>query len=622
MCGIAGYVDLWCRHRVEAAVIESMTATLTHRGPDSCGFFVEPDAGLGFRRLKIVDLETGDQPLYSEDGNVVVVCNGEIFNYPQLHRELCARGHRFKTRSDVEVLVHLYEDHGCATVDKLNGQFGLAIYDRRAKRLLLARDHFGVNPLFFAVVDGLLIFGSEIKAILAHPSIEPRVDLVGLDQILSFPGLVSPRTVFEGIQTLPTGHLGAAGAGVVRVRVYWYRVFRDVGAGAPRREEEYTEELGEIFERSVRRRLLSDVPVGLFVSGGLDSSLVAAVSGRCAPETRRRAFSVTFADPELDEAGFQRLAARELGFELHESRIDDDVLACRLTEMIRHCECPVKESFDACILVLAEAAKSRGISVVLAGQGADELFGGYVGYRFDSLGERKNSPLQGVAEAFEEELRERLWGNRDLFYEKDLTLWKDVKLALYSPAVRERFETIDCLNHPLIDKERLRNRHVLHQRSYLDFKLRLADHLLSDHGDRMVMAHAVEARYPFLDVEMVEYASRIPAELMIKNFQEKYLVRRMADGLVPPQILGREKFGFFSPGSPLLLQQARPWVLDLLSRERIQRQGYFDPDAVERLKQQYSQPGFHLHPHLETDLLMVVLTFNLLCELFHLPGLD
>jgi asparagine synthase (glutamine-hydrolysing) len=382
------------------------------------------------------------------------------------------------------------------------------------------------------------------------------------------------------------------------------------------------EGLREIFQRSVRRRLMSDVPVGLFVSGGLDSTLVAAVAAQEAPGAERHAFSVTFEDRELDEAKYQRLAAREIGFRLHEFPIDDQVISTRMRDMILHCECAVKESFNTCILVLSEAAKSHGISVVLAGQGADELFGGYIGYRFDSLGERRNSPLQEVEQALEEELRERLWGDPNLFYEKDQIVFRDIKLALYSPQVTEMFDDVDCLSHPLVDKARLRGRPVLHQRSYLDFKLRLVDHLLSDHGDRMVMANAVEARYPFLDVELVEFAAQVPADLKVKDFTEKYLVRRMAQGLVPRQILEREKFGFWSPGSSLLLQQRIEWVQDLLSYDLIRRQGYFNADLVERLKKQYSQDGFRVHPHLDTDLLMIVLTFNLLCELFDLPSLS
>jgi asparagine synthase (glutamine-hydrolysing) len=261
--------------------------------------------------------------------------------------------------------------------------------------------------------------------------------------------------------------------------------------------------------------------------------------------------------------------------------------------------------------------RAAGVTVVLAGEGSDELFGGYPGYRFDVFG-RPGRADDELAEALEEDLRESVWGDRRIFYEKDQAAFREIKKALYAPAVRERFRQVDCLEHPLVDRGRLRNRHPLHQRSYLDFKLRLADHLLSEHGDRMVMAHSVEARYPFLDVELVELARRMPPELKIKGFVEKYPVKRIAEAVLPRSIVDREKFGFRAPGSPLLLQSGCEWAHDLLSPDLIRRRGVFDPGLVESLRRTWSTPGFRLHPHLDTDLLLVVLTFNLLCEIFSL----
>jgi asparagine synthase (glutamine-hydrolysing) len=625
MCGIAGCLDMRGAARVDRAVVAAMTETLVHRGPDSSGLYAEPDVALGIRRLRIIDLTTGDQPITNEDGTVVLVCNGEIFNYRELRSELTGRGHRFRTQTDVEVLVHLWEELGPACVDRLNGQFAFAVWDSRARRLFLARDHFGVNPLYFAVIDGLLLFASEIKAILQHPSAPRRVDLVGLDQVLSLPGLVSPRTMIEGIESLKSGHcLLASMAGGVEVREYWDLDYPldpgETAEGNGRPEEHYVEGLWEIFERSVARRLQADVPVGLFLSGGLDSSLVSAVAVRLSNGAPRHSFSIAFDSEEIDETRYQRLMARALGCRHHEIRIGSDEIASRLREMVWHCESPVKESFNTCSLALAEAARDAGVPVVLGGEGADELFGGYPGYRFDALGTREDDPFD-VEAALERELRERLWGDPDLFYEKDQTAFREVKAALYSERLLERFAEVDCLDHPLVDTARLRGRHPLHKRSYLDFKLRLSDHLLSEHGDRMVMARSVEGRYPFLDIELVDFARRIPPALKVKDFTEKYIVRRMAEGRVPRQILERPKFGFRAPGSPLLLQRRVEWALDLLSEERIRRQGYFNPGLVERLKRQYAQEGFQLNPHLETDLLMVVLTFNIFLDAFQLPGL-
>src|SRR6185295_6061559 len=256
MCGIAGCLDLRGAGRIDRSVVAAMTEALVHRGPDSSGFHFEPNVALGIRRLKIIDLETGDQPIANEDGTVVMVCNGEIFNYLELRADLIARGHRFSTRTDVEVLVHLYEEYGAALVEHLNGQFAFALYDRRAERLLLARDPFGVNPLYVCESGGLLLFASEIKGILKHPEAPRRIDMVGLDQILSLPGLVSPRTLFDGIDSLPPGHLLIAADGEVATHQYWDLDYPLEGEAMPvRSEQEWVEDLRERFDRSVRRRL-------------------------------------------------------------------------------------------------------------------------------------------------------------------------------------------------------------------------------------------------------------------------------------------------------------------------------------------------------------------------------
>ncbi|HEX3554224.1 MAG TPA: asparagine synthase (glutamine-hydrolyzing) [Thermoanaerobaculia bacterium] len=621
MCGIAGCFDLRAAGRVEPGVIHAMTGTLVHRGPDSSGCHVEPDLGLGIRRLKIIDLATGDQPIANEDGSVVMVCNGEIFNYRELRAGLAARGHAFRTRTDVEVLVHLYEELGPGLVHRLNGQFAFAIYDRRRRRLLLARDPFGVNPLFYARFDDLLLFGSEVKAILRHPAAERRLDLVGLDQVLSLPGLVSPRTAFAGVESLRPGHTLLVADGALTMAEYWDLDYPELGEAAPEPAEgPCIARLAELFTQSVERRLLADVPVGLFVSGGLDSSLVAAVAARLTPGVERHSFSITFADQEIDETRYQRLITRAIGSRHHEIRFEAESIAGLLRDMVRHCECPVKETFDTCNLALAAAAREAGIKVVLAGQGADELFGGYPGYRFDGLGTRPETGMDGVETALEEELRERLWGDRLLFYEKDQIPLRETKLALYSSQVVERFTEVDCLNHPLVNRERLRNRHPLHQRSYLDSKLRLADHLLSDHGDRMVMASSVEARYPFLDVALVDFVRTLPPAMKVRSFTEKYIIKKMSRGLVPDPIIQRDKFGFRAPGIPLLLQRRTSWVEDLLSSETVRRRGVFNPAVVEKLRKVYSRPDFRLQPHLETDLLMVVLTVHILFEEFALSG--
>ncbi|HSC21927.1 MAG TPA: asparagine synthase (glutamine-hydrolyzing), partial [Solirubrobacterales bacterium] len=600
MCGIAGYLDLRGERPAEEPVLRAMAETLRHRGPDDEGYFTDGPLGFGFRRLKIIDLEGGAQPMTNEDGSLVLVCNGEIFNYRELREELIAAGHAFRTRCDVEVLLHLYEEHGPALLDRINGQFAFALWDRGARRLLLARDHFGVNPLFYATFDGTFLFGSEIKAILAHPSARREVDLTGLDQVMTFPGLVSPRTVFRGIASLAPGHLLLVDASGVQEREYWDLLYPCEGEAADAAgEDEHVARLAEALERSVRRRLQADVPVGFYLSGGLDSSLIAALIHEISPQQARHSFSIDFVDASISETRFQETVARRVGSHPHRVTFDWNEIASRLERTLLHCECPLRETYNTCSLALSAAARGAGVPVVLTGEGSDELIAGYVGYRFDRFGLRRTAGVSLVEEA----LRERLWGDRSFVYELDHTGFNEVKTALYSEALAARFAEFDCLAFPLVDRERLRGRHPLHKRSYLDFKLRLSDHLLSDHGDRMAMAHAVEARYPFLDLEVVAAAVATPPELKLHGLTEKYVVKRVAAERVPPEIVRREKFGFHAPGSAYLLQQKVEWVEDMLSPARIARSGYFNPQAVARLKESYSQPGFKFNPTFECDLL-------------------
>jgi asparagine synthase (glutamine-hydrolysing) len=622
MCGFAGYIDLRGGCKARRELLQKMTDTIIHRGPDSAGCFIEANLGLGFRRLSIIDLAGGDQPLYNEDGSLVLVCNGEIYNYSELKHQLEQKGHVFRTHSDVEVLLHLYEEEGEDLVQKLNGQFAFVLYDRRKKTLFLARDQFGINPLYFTVADGVLIFASEIKAILEHPLVERKVDLTGLDQILSFPGLVSPRTIFKGIESLKSGHLMTVKNGDLRIAEYWDLDYPRAGElSYDHPESFYIETLADLLAKSVKYRLQADVPVGFYLSGGLDSSLIAALIKKVSPQVNRHSFSIGFTDREICEAKYQKLMAQHVGSQHHETVFDWNEIAGRLREMIWHCESPVKESFNTCSLALSQSARDQDIKVILAGEGADELFAGYPGYRFDQLGLRNSKPYD-LETVLEDELREKLWGDKDIFYEVEQIRFREVKSALYSAGLNERFDDFDCLDQQLVDKELLQDRHFVHQRSYLDFKLRLSDHLLSEHGDRMVLANSTEGRYPFLDIDLVQFATTIPPDLKLNNFTEKYIVKKMAEGLVPPEIIKREKFGFRAPGTPYLLRQNIDWINDLLSYEQIKRQGYFNPEVTERLKSQYSQPGFNFNPHLEVDLLMVVLTFNILLDTFQLPSLN
>ena len=620
MCGITGFFDLRDQRAASRETLERMTSQLVHRGPDSDGFYLEDGLALGFRRLSIIDLRTGDQPMVSADGSLVLLCNGEIYNYRDLRTRLESQGHRFSTACDVEVLLSLYQERGIDLLSCLNGQFAFVIYDRPARRLFLARDHVGIAPLFYTVADGMFVFGSEIKAILEHPLVERRVDLTGLDQVLSFPGLVSPTTMFEGVRSLPPGHLLLVEDGAVKEREYWDLDFPLATDRAPVRDEEDTIlELRDRLDRAVRLRLQADVPVGYYLSGGLDSSLVTSMGFAAAPDTHRATLSIRFEEQDICESRFQRLMVDRLRSEHHEIVFGWKQIAESLVEMVRHSECPVKESYNTCAMALSRMARAQGIRVVLAGQGADELFAGYLGYRFDEVRAHDTDALDPEA-MMEAELCRRVFGDEQLFYETNQHALREIKSAFYSDAVNARYAQFDCLEQPLVNTARIRGRHSLHQRSYLDLKLRLGDHLLGDHGDRMMLMNSVEGRYPFLDQEVIEFVRTLPTDFKLRSGVEKYAVKRAAEPFVPQAIIDREKFGFRAPASPYLIRQHVDWIEDLLSHDRIKAQGYFNPAFIDRLKARY-RDDLGMNPHHENDLLMIAITFGVLLQTFDLPSL-
>jgi asparagine synthase (glutamine-hydrolysing) len=446
------------------------------------------------------------------------------------------------------------------------------------------------------------------------------VDLTGLDQILTFPGLVSPTTMFDGIRSLPPGHLLQVGAGPPQLQRYWDLVYPETSKSAPARNISfYVDTLEELLLTSVRRRLEADVPVGFYLSGGLDSSLIGALAQRAAPGRRFHSYSITFPDAAIDERHSQRQMAELLGTIHHEIEFPATAIISRLRQAVVAAEAPLKESYDTCSLTLSALVRDSGHKVVLTGEGADELFAGYVGYRLDAAGGGTRGTADGIEALLEEELRAELWGDPDFFYERDYCLFRDLKAGLYSADAARALPGFDCTRRQIVDPAALVGRHPLHQRSYADFKLRLADHLLADHGDRPALANSVEARYPFLDPDVIEFARTVPPGLLVRDGTEKWLLRAVANRYLPPAIAGREKFGFVAPGSPYLLGRRVEWIDDLLSPTLIRRQNYFDPDAIERLRRRQLAGETRLNATFDTDVLMLVLCFGLFLAAFDLP---
>jgi len=623
MCGICGIFSLDGKKKVQEEIIKKMTDILHHRGPDGSACYVEGNLGFGFTRLSIIDLGGGMQPIFNEDKSVVAICNGEIFNYIELREELKTQGHIFKTNTDVEVLVHLYEEYGTEFLNRLNAQFSFALFDLKKRQLFCARDHFGVLPFYYTLSNGMFIFGSEIKSILQHPVVKSEVDLVGLDQVFSFPGLISPRTMFKNIKSLENGHflLIKAPDSIINYE-YWDLDYPEkYGEAVNKGETYYIEKLDELITRSVRLRLRADVPVGLYISGGLDSSITAAMVKKLTPQEQRYSFGIDFLEREISESKWQRIMSNFVKSRHHEILFHFTDISTRLRQVIYHCECAIKESYNTCSLALSESVHAQNIKVILTGEGADEFFAGYVGYRFDKIRQMQQKQITDTT-PLEDEIREKLWGDKNFFYEKNHYENGKIKSELYSDSINEIIDEVNCLNYSLVNRERLKNRDHLQRRSYLDYKLRLSDHLISDHGDRMTMANSVEARYPFLDKDLVEFTTRIPPDLKLSDFQEKYILKEMAKAknLIPKEIIKREKFGFVAPGSEYLLKRNIEYINDLLSYETIKRQGFFNPDVVERLKKQYTAEGFKLNMPFDSDLLMIVLTHGILMKEFRLPN--
>ncbi len=620
MCGICGMFDMQNKNRIDIGILKSMNNKLIHRGPDAAAERIEENLGVGFNRLSIIDINNGMQPIFNEDHSMFVICNGEIYNYKELTKDLERKGHHQRTKSDCECIIHLYEEYGVDFIESLNGQFSFFIYDKRKNVVVCARDHVGIAPFFYTIVNGMFIFASEIKAIIEHPAVLRKLDLTGLDQVMTLPGLVSPRTMFQGISSLKPGHrIVITDYTNMRIEEYWDLKYPEVGEMEYQEEEDYyIEKLDELISNAVRYRLQADVPVGFYVSGGLDSSVIAGKIKQLNMDNKQ-SFSIDFPDKDISEGIYQRLMVSGMNTIHNEYKLGLKDMINGLQRVIYHAECSLKESYNTATMKLAEMAHGKGIKVVLTGEGADELFGGYVGYRFDKLNQMM--PRQKVANLEMEEFwRDKVWGDSDFLYEKNFYSYEAVKRELYSNAVNEAFEEINCLNHFIIDKNKIKNIDLLHKRSYIDFKLRMADHLLGDHGDRMAFSHSVEARFPFLDKDVVAFATKIPPSIKLKDFDEKYILKRASRQYVPKEIIKRAKFAFTAPGSSEILKTNRELIDDLLSYERIKKQGVFNPDKVEQLKKLYLHPDFKLNVPYDNDYLMIVLTTEMLIEAYKIAG--
>ena len=602
MCGIAGIFNL-DGAAVAPESLQGMIRMLAHRGPDDTGFHTENGVGLAHARLSIIDLAGGQQPMCNEDSSLWITFNGEIFNYLELREELLAKGHRFATRSDTEVILHLYEERGEDCVQYLNGQWAFAIWDNQRRRLFLSRDRLGVRPLFYTLASKTFIFGSEIKAIFALPGITREIDVHGLDEVFTYWCTIPPTTLFRNIHELPPGHSMAVDAGGVAVRPYWDNQFeRPSGVVNPFQEQAYAEQLLELLIDATQIRLRSDVPVGAYLSGGLDSTFTTALVKKFT-NARLRTFSVTFDDPEFDESSFQTEAVRFLDTEHQEIRCSKNQIGEVFPDVIWHTEKPVLRTAPAPLYLLSRLVRNSGYKVVVTGEGSDEVLGGYDIFKenkirrfWESRPDSKMRPvllrrlypylqnLQNQPDAYRKAFFHiNVDPNLQPFF-SHIPRWQlTAKLkTFFSDAVRAEIAGDDGYSKV---RTRLPQSYSswdsFCQAQYLETKYLLPGYILSSQGDRMAMAHSVEGRFPFLDYRVVEFASRLPVSLKMKVLNEKYLLKRCAAGLVPPSVAKRRKQPYRAPeGCSFLQPAARGYVEELLSPEQIQRDGIFDGPTV------------------------------------------
>ncbi len=605
MCGIAGTVDWGGQHPADALELEAMLNVIRHRGPDEAGIYTDAQAALGSVRLSIIDLSTGRQPISNEDGSLWIVFNGEVFNYPELRVDLERRGHRFTTQSDTEVILHLYEDLGPACLDRLNGQFAIAIWDRRRERLFLARDRVGICPLFYAEPADGLIFGSEIKALLESPRVSTRLDRYALAQALTFWAPLAPRTSFEGIRELPPGHYLVAGPEGCTVTRYWGLAFPQAGEERRISEADAADQLRALLLDATRLRLRADVTVGSYLSGGLDSTLIAALARDHTTEVLRT-FSISFEDATFDERAYQELAADFLGTEHHRVECQTHDIGAIFPDVVRHAEAPILRTAPAPMFLLSQLVRDNGIKVVLTGEGADEFFGGYNIFKEDKvrrfwardpasqlrplLLQRLYPYVTGLAQGRNAYLAAffgaGLTATDEVAYSHRIRWRNTARLHRFLSAdVQAALEGYDCVTEFVDGLDgAFTGCGTLAQAQALEITTFMSPYLLSSQGDRMLAAHGVEGRFPFLDHRVIEFANALPPQLKLRGLEEKRIVRRSAAGLLPDQIARRRKQPYRAPIHRAFFEQSLPYVEALMGPDALRSAGIWNPAAVDKLR--------------------------------------
>jgi len=637
MCGIAGILNLGTEIPPTLEQITTMISPLTHRGPDESGVYQDGDIALGHLRLSIIGIDGGIQPICNENGTLWIVYNGEAFNYVELKDNLISKGHSFTTETDTEVLLHLYEEYGPACLEKINGQFSLAIWDSINKQLFLARDRVGIRPLYYARSGRRLIFASEIKAILAVDGTR-ELDLEALSQVFTFWTTLSGRTVFTGVHELPPGHYMLVKNSRTEPVPYWSVPLHspeDIGCLSI---TEAAEGLGELLQDAVRLRLRADVPVGAYLSGGLDSSIIAMLISRNY-NSQLKTFSMGFQESTFDETPFQEELVRFLDVDHRQVMIENKQVRSFFPETVWHCEKPLLRTAPVPLFILSNLVHTEGFKVVLCGEGADEILGGYNIFKeakvrsyWAKQPESKHRPLllerlypyifknpsrgrhflQNFFAPRPEDIQSPFfshavrWGNG----KKNLTFFSDESLAALS-AYNPMEELAGRLPQSFYSRD------LVSRAQVLEMEIFLASYLLSSQGDRVAMAHSVELRHPFLDSRVIDFSFRIPAKWKIRGLNEKYILKRAFKGLIPERITKRDKQPYRAPIRELFSPDApHDYVDGMLSKDYLKKSGYFNVDKVSRLYAKYTKPDDGFSSEFQNMALIGVLSTQILHQQF------
>lgn len=635
MCGIAGFYNFDSSPESQTEVLRRMLTRIRHRGPDESGIYLDEHTGLGSVRLSIIDLSSGTMPLSNEGRNLWIVFNGEVFNYIELRAELEKKGHRFETHSDTEVIVHLYQEYGPAMLSRLNGQFAIAIWDRDKRELFLARDRVGIRPLYYTHVGKSFVFGSEIKALMEFPEIRLELSPKALRQYYTFWTALTPNTAFENVYELPPGSYLKCNEQGIAVHRFWELPLYEPSKYVFRRVEEAAEAFEEVFEDAVRLRLRADVPVAAYLSGGIDSSVTTSFIKKISPGNLKT-FSIGFSDKDFDESSYQQMAVSYFNTEHSSVQCSSEDIADNFQDVVWHSEAPLLRTAPTPMMLLAGHVRANNIKVVITGEGADELLGGYNIFKEAKIrnfwAKDPNSRLRPLllkslypylpqmkdanSNALKLFFGYRLGDTAHPFY-SHLLRWNNTsRIGNYLSAdYRERVGAYS----PLSDLEAqvgnsLDPYDYLTKAQWVELNIFLSGYLLSSQGDRMGMAKSIEGRYPFLDYRVMELCMQFDPELKLHGLDEKYLLKKMMQGRLPDPILNRPKQAYRAPIKSVFMSGAGKGAMEFLSENALDSYGIFNRDHVSALLQKL-QAGSKVS-EIDNMALTAVLSTQMLHNLF------